>query len=393
MRIRKKITYQYMIVFLFLINLIAGGVIPLGEEPSKDLIKLSLSIINIVAVFFLGIKIKDSNIIFFYFFIAFILFIPSLLRTEELIYAIGKLDAILLSVPFSTIILLSLYNKIGLSETVRLIVKSGFLLLILTVIYKLKFGFWDRNTRYFLNGANVFGWLMGFYFLSSIHIFSLKKSKVYFFLALCFFLGVLWSESKGSLLSSILCFLIIIVTQFETTKIKLFIFSVIGFFIFFKQETQSYLQDYFPDSRLLAVFRIFSGDLQESDEGSVGIRSDLLTEATSFFIDQPITGIGLGNFKAYSIHGFDYPHNGHIEVFSENGLIVGIVYLAFILYGVVISKGFLRIVIIYFLIVCSFSGDLSYLRFSFVFILLASCIHNKLKDSNFKHNSQITRIY
>ncbi|ONG38529.1 hypothetical protein BKE30_12300 [Alkanindiges hydrocarboniclasticus] len=138
----------------------------------------------------------------------------------------------------------------------------------------------------------------------------------------------------------------------------------------------------------MAIFRVFGGDLEETDQGSIGTRSDLFLEAYSFFLKNPISGIGLGNFKAYSVYGFDYPHNAHLEVFTENGLFIGIIYLLFIAYGLFISKSFLRIIIFYFLLVCTFSGDLGYLRFAFIFILLSICINKESKKDDFKYSQK-----
>ncbi|MEK6265289.1 MAG: O-antigen ligase family protein, partial [Clostridium sp.] len=379
MKINKNIFYYYFIAFLLLINLISGGVVPLGQDQSKDIVKMSLLIINILVIPMLGIKKCDFKVLTIYFCIAFFTLIASSLRTKELMYTIEKLDAILLGVPFSVLIILGLYNKIGLIELLKILVKVGFLLLLATFFYKLMFGFWDRNTRFFLNGANVFGWLMGLYFLASIYIYSIHRLKLFLFFSFFFLLGIFWSESKGTLLSSLLCVLMIVFTQFEGRKTKTLVFSIISLFIFFNQFMQEYIQSHYPGSRLLAIFRIFNGELQESDQGSIGVRSELFSEATNFFIDNPIFGIGLGNFKAYSISGFDYPHNAHIEIFAENGIFLGILYLVFLSYALSVSRGFLRIIIIYFLMVCTFSGDLGYLRFAFVFMLLSICIKNQLK--------------
>lgn len=389
MKINKNTFYYYFITFLLLINLISGGVVPLGQDQSKDIIKMSLLVTNILVIPILGIKKYDFKILMIYFSITFFTLVASSLRTKEFMYAIEKLDAILFSVPFSVLIALGLYNRIGLTDFIKVLVKVGFLLLVATLFYKIMFGFWDRNTRFFLNGANVFGWLMGLYFLASLYIFSVNRLKIFLFFSFFFLLGIFWSESKGALLSCLLCVLMIIFTQFRGRKIKVLVLSLIGFFIIFNQFVQDYIQNHYPGSRLLAIFRIFNGELQESDQGSVGVRSELLSEAINFFIANPIFGIGLGNFKAYSTFSFDYPHNAHVEIFAENGIFLGILYLIFISYGLTVSHGFLKIIIIYFLAVCTFSGDLGYLRFAFVFILLGVCINSRLKYNSRRINQSI----
>ena len=379
MKVSKKSIYLHLLVLLFTMNLIAGGVLPLGQESSKDLIKISLLIINTVSILFLGIKTKYFKIVFLYFTATMMLLITSFLRTEEILYAVEKIDAILFSVPFSVLIFVGLYDRVKISIILSMIVKIGFTILILTIFYKLLFGFWDRNVRFFLNGANVFGWLMGFYFLSSVYLFKIYNSKFYVFLSLLFLMSVFWSESKGALLSSAFCFFIVLIFQIKSIKIKSISLVLITAFLIFNEYIQGYIQGYFPNSRLLAVFRIFNGSLQASDQGSIGERSILLKEAAKLFMENPIFGIGLGNFKFLSVSDFNYPHNAHIEIFTENGIIVGFLYIIFISYGLIISKGFFKVVVLYFLIVCTFSGDLGYLRFAFVFILSSICINNNIK--------------
>ena len=82
MKINKNIFYYYFIAFLLLINLISGGVVPLGQDQSKDIVKMSLLIINILVIPMLGIKKCDFKVLTIYFCIAFFTLIASSLRTK-----------------------------------------------------------------------------------------------------------------------------------------------------------------------------------------------------------------------------------------------------------------------------------------------------------------------
>lgn len=378
----KKFNYS-LLGFLLLLNIIAGGILPLFQENSKDIVKIIVLFLDILIIYMKGIKLNEGKILIGYFLCISIILLPSLIRTLDIIYAFEKIDGIVLCVSFSSLLLFVLYRELGSRELIENIIFCGTVLLILTIVYKLFFGFWDRNTRFFLNGANVFGWLMGFYTFISLYSNHYLKSSKRIFLCITFFLAVLWSQSKGALISTLLCSFLVLIVCYKSYKVRLFIISCFSIFIVFVQSIQSFLLTYFPESRLLAIFRIFNGDLGEADQGSVGARSELVHEAINFFLQSPILGIGLGNFKTFSIYGFDYPHNAHLEIFTENGIIVGIIYLIFIILAMYVSQPIFRIIILYFLLVTTFSGDLGYLRFAFLAILFSIYLNNNAKSEKF----------
>lgn len=65
----------------------------------------------------------------------------------------------------------------------------------------------------------------------------------------------------------------------------------------------------------------------ESIVRSTNIRSELITEGTTFFVENPFLGIGLGSFTTFSNSGL-MSHNDYIEILSSMGLIGLILYLS-----------------------------------------------------------------
>lgn len=101
---------------------------------------------------------------------------------------------------------------------------------------------------------------------------------------------------------------------------------------------------------------------------SFSSRIELMKQAVKIITERPILGVGVGGFRQY-VTNFDgrlYPHNIFLEVMSENGIFMGLLYM--------ILFGYLFIVLIF---KYEFSPDtfLVYLVCLFLFL-------NALKSSN-----------
>ncbi|MGT2512712.1 O-antigen ligase family protein [Cupriavidus basilensis] len=141
-----------------------------------------------------------------------------------------------------------------------------------------------------------------------------------------------------------------------------FVFCFVFFFLF-----SDVLMDMLSNSRLAAVGRFLNGDLGGADEGSFGVRSILAEKATQEFWDNPILGIGIGEFR---FGEYVYPHNQHLEIFAELGVFFGIAHLLFVFSSFVVASRVNKAIILLFAVAASFSGDASYLRFLYSFCLL-----------------------
>src|SRR5690606_5077343 len=172
-----------------------------------------------------------------------------------------------------------------------------------TIIYKVIFGFWVREIRFFLNGSIVFAWMMSFYSLLSFYLFKTLNRKIYIFLTFVFFLAVLWAESKGPILGYILAILFYLSYQ-SKFFVKLLLVIGLSILFIFSEKIIDFLDFYLGDTRFGALLRIIKGDVSNQDSGSITIRQDMVSESYNIFYNNFINGIGLGNYQFFTVYDF-----------------------------------------------------------------------------------------
>lgn len=299
--------------------------------------------------------------------------------------------------------------------------------LILTLIYKYHFGFWDRGIRFFINGPIVFSWFMGLGIIIALHLgMNGKITKI----QSCAIVAILsaamsWAESKGPLVMVFIVFLKLIIDHtiiisnmindsFSGIKLLLrvcnnarrnndlgdgygreslpLVLTVAFVFLL----TIVAVSTFTPSTLLDRIIIInFSDLLQSGGEatepssdpsyGSIGIRIDMWLTAWNYFLKNPIMGIGPTNFSLDINYGhLLYPHNLILELASELGLL-GIISL-FILLTYIWSKTtyFGRLILLYFFVGLMISGDISYLRLLVVLPIALMII----KQGGFKYEVQ-----
>lgn len=291
-------------------------------------------------------------------------------------YAFLKFDSIILNCFFVFLYFSILLLKYGFDNFFKNLIFVGIFLLLPTLIYKYLYGFFQRDVRFFLNGANVFGWLYGFYALLCL---LFLKNKIYYIYFLICVSCVFWSQSKGAIISLTICGLLLIAYKNKFNLVGfLKIISIVPIIFFIKYM----ILIFFPESRINALFRILEGKTDDSDYGSVGIRMEMYSSALDLFSKNYFFGVGLGDFSIYTNYNIMYPHNVPLELLAEVGILgISFFIIYYILMFVLGKNQYLKIFSIYFFVVCLFSGDLSYLRYSFVFVLL--CISIKSFDVRF----------
>lgn len=354
--------------FLFVIILAIGSFIPYSWDDSLTIYTKSFVLFLFLFACFLR-KIFVTKTIVFYLVIVFLIFFISSLKSLDLYYAIEKLIGVTLVVYGLYYVFIHLLNDLGIPKALALIIKHALLILVMTLIYKFIFGFWDRNVRFFLNGPIVFAWLMGVYALISLHLAIKERNIFYYIIFFIFGLSVFWTESKGAILAFIIssayyCFS----SSGKFIKslllaIPLILYSTWNIII-------TFLEEITDGSRLSAFVRILKNDTNSVDAGSIDSRHDMLIESLNMINDNLIFGIGLGSYKILTVNGFPYPHNIHLEVFLECGLIPGIIYIIFIVYAFSVSKPLFQCLILFFIVASSFSGDITYLRFLILFLII-----------------------
>lgn len=373
---------KYFLSLNIVLILSIGNFVPFFKDDLITLTtKLTLFFINsLLIVVFFNKNYINKTIIIYTFLITFI-FLLSSLGSYDLVYALDKYFSNSLCI-FYLIILYSItFYKYGFDDLIKSIVFCGIFILVLTFFYKVNFGFWNRQIRFFINGSIVFAWLMGFYSILSLYLYKKFDKNIYFIFACIFFLGVLWAESKGPLIAMIISILFYLMYD-SKRYIQFIAFSVLIFLIYIWDTVLLYLNVIFESSRFSALIRVLSNDVSSQDSGSITVRQDMLYEGYGFILNNVWKGVGVGNYQFNTVYGFIYPHNIHLEVFIEFGIIIGILYFIFILTCFFKSPKIIKTLIIFFLICGSFSGDITYLRF-LMFLCLVGFMYKSMAKNKY----------
>ncbi|PRX26968.1 O-Antigen ligase [Meinhardsimonia xiamenensis] len=293
-------------------------------------------------------------------------------QTQDLFYAYYKIDgAILATISVAPLMIYSA-NIIGVQAFVKFFIFTCVIVLVFTIIYKLHFGFWDRSVRFFINGPIIFGWMMSIAALMCLYMNKNSGSFVYVFLFIIFLSSVLWTASKGPLIA------LIISSSLFFIRINLRVVSSILFIFAFMTITYNIIETIGEGvventlSRLSVIGRIIDNNLEDGDFGSVIIRMEMISISMSVFLDNPLFGVGLGNWSFYS--GLDsnmlYPHNVVMEILAETGIFGAIIIFSSFLYLWIRAESLGKLLAAMLLMEMSASGDMSYFRIPLSFLLL-----------------------
>lgn len=374
-----KALEAFWFALLIYLTLVIGGPVAYPDEALPSILARAAVLLGTLTTLVLvGSSRRSFYYASSYFFVCALIFLPRLPGSENVHYAIAKSSDLL----FGTILAFLLGSRLllrhGWNRFYSAMIMSGLLILSLTVLYKAIFGFWSRDVRFFLNGPIVFGWLMGMMTILSILMWERTSRRIFLLVAFPFFFSVVWTASKGPLIACLAILvgrplLGLIFRRRGRHRALLLLVLVL---------TSSLLAwiefgERIYDTRFGATMRFVQGDVQERDEGSVGVRMLMLAETMDAVRERPVSGIGLGNWDSYSSAGFQYPHNQHLEILVELGAIVFIFYVSFLALGLFMGEPDLRWLVIFLLLVGSFSGDIAYLRYPLFFLLLAILVRNR----------------
>lgn len=347
-----------MILYLWLST---GGI---GLENGSTISYVIFTILAMFTVVFssVNVKLSTNNLAVSILTMCFLFY--SLPFSSNFNEAIGKFDGMVLPSVFIFLILSSIskYDN-NFSET---FISVGLTILVITVFFKIYTGFWIRHERYFLNGSIVFGWLMGFMAVLSIIHYCKVDNKKYLLYWIIFSLAVIWSFSKGPVLSLVLTSMIVIIGNRRLQLIGSLIFTFCLITLVLAR-----LDIAIPNSRLFAILRFVSGETGQSDVGSLSNRLSQWTHAIELMKDNPFIGVGVGNYKL-TLPGYvsPYPHNIILELLSEHGILISAL-ICFIFAASVYPFQWEYVALFFFLLICmSFSGDAAYWRF-LLFLIFA----------------------
>lgn len=229
-----------------------------------------------------------------------------------------KVLNLLASVLVASILIGASIQRIGTESTLRWIIVLMTLLLAAAVLYKLRQGFFDRQVLFLMNGPIVFARLMG---LACVFCLVVLRGWTRFALSVVFFLGALWTASKGPILALVLTIALYtwILGSRRQRLVFLGLIATVGLGVAINFEGLSGWQ---PLSRIFLVVDAMSS-AGGTDWDSIGSRLVLLRESVHVLRDHPL-GIGVGSWSQFTgVHWADYPHNFFLELWNEGGLILG----------------------------------------------------------------------
>ena len=257
-------------------------------------------------------------------------------------------------------------RRIGMQKALRLIIVVLAGLLLLALLYKLRYGFWDRDVLFFRNGAVVFGRLMGVGALLAVYCF--RGSARYATVAL-FALATIWTASRGPILALFVVSIVLILLQSRSVGRAAVGTAVVSCFAFWLVANSELLAD-------VGLLRL-SETITAAREGSilalrsVGVRFDVNQQTIALILRKPL-GVGVGGWSHYVPGGLLYPHNLFLELWSEGGVVLGSFALVpLLLFLIYLRSSVLAGVALFFLVAQQTSGDLLDARYLVVFSAMA----------------------
>ena len=248
---------------------------------------------------------------------------------------------------------------------------------LLAVLYKLQYGFWDREVVFLMNGPIVFARLMGMAALLSL-LFTKGITRIVLFGV--FFLAILWPSSKGPVLALVLTLALMMIAYD-----RLFIFGIITIIVAApmllipEQIVElAWLLD--GTGRIATPFEslVLGSQLSEAHTATFSTRASAYDKTLPLILQHP-AGLGLGDWESYTGTGIIYPHNFFLEVFSELGMFFGPLFMIPYLWPLIKPRNKLLWVTVFFAINQQVSGDLLDSRYWLIFGLL-SCLPTEKRE-------------
>jgi O-antigen ligase len=261
----------------------------------------------------------------------------------------------------------ALSQRGGFKWCTDIIIVVMFVLFLGAVVMKLQTGFWLRHNPYFMHGSIVFGRLMAIGLI--INLFSpLLRGKIAFILNIIFTFGIIWSLSKGPIIAIVLTgFVYLILNASISFRIRNIIL------ISLPVALCSYLISIYgiPTqlARIMVIVDILLGrEHSFNTTGSVGTRYDMYKASIEMVTVAPVIGVGMGGWGESYLGGatkFTYPHNLYLELFSELGMVTGLIFSFLLTLPLLYTKDPFFYLFLFLLFAQQVSGDVADGRFLF----------------------------
>lgn len=288
----------------------------------------------------------------------------TLLWSPDPAYGSWKYVNLLLCTILSASLAWSAIERAGATSLARIWVLASLVLLVLAIITKLKTGFFNRDTPFFINGPIVFARLMGIAMLLSL---VLLKGWARAAGTMLFALAIAWTASKGPMLIMAICVgMYVLGKGGRRLALPLLLFvaviAALSAVYWDRLEQESF-------ARLAETYRylVEDGPIPASLESRIDMMHISLDA-----MGRHVWGVGLGGwaFSTPTPQPWPYPHNLFLEILSESGYILGTIgLLPFVMFLAFWRSPFF-LVALFLLLGQLFSGDMLDARYLLFFSLL-----------------------
>lgn len=382
MIIKLKDLYYYLVAGNLYFVLATGKILPIDENGS--VVHIFVGALNLCIFTLLAAGNKNFRKYLEYCLInllpLLVLMGVMLIFSFNLSYAFGKIEGGILSSIYAGALAALLIEKFGTWRVLEIFTKVSFIFLLLTVAQRSLQGLEGREGLFLFNGPIVFGWLMGLNAVINLLLYTKEKKFIFICVFLIYSAAVFVSQSKGPVIALVAITLPLIIFGLNK-KVGFQLFLRGGLIAGLCFLLYEYFLNFilFSESRFSALGRFVVQDLNDSDEGSIGLRLNFIQESLNLWQKSPIFGVGLGNWGPFlGYEEFKYPHNIFAELLSEMGLI-GLFFMIFLFCRMLIRVDVgVRYLVLFLLICLSFSGDASYWRILFFLPIAVMCANRKI---------------
>lgn len=257
-------------------------------------------------------------------------------------------------------------EHIGENNYLDLWIYCALLILFITILYKINYGFFDRSVRFFLNGPIVFGWLYATFSVISIYQLTTNPSLKRYLFSIFFVLATLWTLSMGPLIALFFGIFLIVILNLRLSYrlimniILLMILMYISFI---------YIQDSRIGERLELILNAGLLNYYQSSP-----RYQFVMHSINLLENNYLFGTGIDSFSYMS---FTYPHNIIFNLLLDGGIIYTSIFLVLLIIIFTSTNNLGKVILLMSILALMFSGNTTYLRF--IFILPITLIFNRYK--------------
>lgn len=348
--------------FLIYLMLSLGTLTGVKSESLFVVLAVLFTFIMSVIFFWNKFKIKDLFFVLAFLMPVFYVYLVLGIRSNDGEIFAQRIESAFITTIWLTFLLVTIIKTTSEEKFYELYIKVAIFIVVLTFFWKLYYGFWDRDARFFINGPIVFGWISGLSIIIIVIGLQNFQKNIYYIVAIVLMLAsMIWSASKGPMIGLLVVYLMYALKKHSWRALV----SQIFISIFFAGMLLIIPADLFTNESISRLLESFDGNSTlYSVNGSIGIRIVAWESAWHLFSENILFGVGPTNWRNHSEVGFlDYPHNIMLELLSEVGLIGFSFFLTTIIIIYLNTSATGKYIMIYIFLCMCFSGDVSYLRF------------------------------